>query len=289
MIIVDMRFRPPFKGFLNLHVWKDWPFTGTAGASGASGAEAPPSLQQKSMDLMWREMDEAGITIGGLIGRRAVPPYENVPNEDILELARLYPDRLVPIPCIEPSDRGRALEELEFLLGLPEVKAIHLEPGWAGHPRRADDPNLYPIYERLEQAGMPLWISYGGWIGPDFDWVSPIHIQHVAWDFPKLRIGVGHGGWPWIQQALAVAYACPNVYLAPDMYLNMPMPGVLDYVTAANFYLADRLIFGTAYPARPMLQSVEAFKRLPFNPGVLEKAIGLNALRFLNLRVPVTA
>ena len=61
-----------------------------------------------------------------------------------------------------------------------------------------------------------------------------------------------------------MAQDCANVHLSPDMYLNVPnTPGSLEYVRAANFYLRDRLLFGTAYPSRPMVESVEQFHRLP--------------------------
>ncbi len=285
MLIVDFRFRPPFKGFLNLHVYArpaDFIHPGLMGVPPA------PSRVHKSLDLMFQEMDEAGISVGCLLGRRAIPPFSNVPNEDVVEFARMYPDRFVAMPCIEPTDRVKAMEELEFLLTQPEVKAIHLEPAWAAVPRKADDPNLYPIYDRCARAGMPVVISSGGTIGPDFTWINPIYVQHVANDFPNLKIAIAHGGWPWVHQALAVAYACPNVYLSADMYLNVPnMPGNLEYVRSANFFLGDRLIFGTAYPARPMLHSVKSFMELPFaSDEIREKVLGLNALRFFGMELP---
>jgi predicted TIM-barrel fold metal-dependent hydrolase len=68
------------------------------------------------------------------------------------------------------------------------------------------------------------------------------------------------------------------------MYLNVPnMPGSLEYVRAANYYLRERLIFGTAYPARPMVESIEHFHRLPFDEDVKPLVLYQNAARIFGI------
>ena len=280
-MIVDMRFRPPYRGFLSLHVFARDPYDQRPGQQ---RVEPAPSLVRKSVELALEEMAQAGIDRGMVIGRRALPPFATVPNEDVLSFVTEHAGRFHAVPALEPSDFGAALEELEDLRARPEVKAIHMEPGWAGEPMYADDRRLYPIYRRLTEIGMPLLLSAGGTIGPDYSYVDPVHIHRVAKDFPTLTLVLGHGGWPYVVQALAVAYDCPNVVLSPDMYLNVPnMPGSLEYVRAANYYLADRLLFGTAYPARPMVESIEHFHRLPFDEDVKPRVLGLNAARIFGL------
>lgn len=280
-MIIDVRFRPPYKGYLKLHVFARDPWDRRPGQLGVDPA---PSLIKRSIPLCLEEMEQAGITKGMVIGRRAVPPFENVPNEDVLSFVREYPDRFYAVPALEPTDRYAALDELEALRTQPGVKGFHMEPGWAARPMYADDANLYPIYERISALGTPLLVSAGGTIGPDFSYVDPVHLHRVAKDFPKLKLIIGHGGWPYVHQALAVAYDCANVYLSPDMYLNVPnMPGNLEYVRAANYYLRERLIFGTAYPARPMVESVQHFHMLPFDEDVKPLVLGQNAARIFGL------
>ena len=280
-MIVDMRFRPPYRGFLSLHVFARDPYDQRPGQQ---RVEPAPSLVQKSVPLALEEMAAAGIDRAMVIGRRAHPPFAQVPGEDVISFVATYPDRFFAVPALEPTDFGAALEELEELRVKPEVKAIHLEPGWASDPMYADDRRLYPIYRRLTDIDMPLLLSAGGTIGPDYSYVDPVRIHRVAKDFPTLTLVLGHGGWPYVNQALAVAYDCPNVVLSPDMYLNVPnMPGSLEYVRAANYYLVDRLLFGTAYPARPMIESVEHFHRLPFDEDVKPRVLGLNAARVFGL------
>jgi predicted TIM-barrel fold metal-dependent hydrolase len=280
-MIVDMRFRPPYRGFLSLHVFARDPYKQRPGQQ---QVEPAPSLVARSVTMAIEEMDRAGIDRAMVIGRRAQPPFATVPNADVLSFVSEHPGRFFAVPALEPSDRREALRELEELASRPEVKAIHLEPGWAADPMYADDRRLYPIYDRITSLGIPLLLSAGGTIGPDFSYVDPVRIHRVAKDFPDLTLVLGHGGWPYVVQALAVAYDCANVVLSPDMYLNVPnMPASLEYVRAANYYLGDRLLFGTAYPARPMPESVDHFHRLPFDEDVKPRVLGGNAVRIFGL------
>ena len=86
-MIIDVRFRPPYKGYLKLHVFARDPWDRRPGQLCVDPA---PSLIKKSVPMCLDEMDRAGITKGMVIGRRAVPPFENVPNEDVLSFVHEY-------------------------------------------------------------------------------------------------------------------------------------------------------------------------------------------------------
>ena len=84
---------------------------------------------------------------------------------------------------------------------------------------------------------------------------------------------------------LFVAFKRPNLYLCPDMYMYN-MPGVSDYVMAANTFLSERFLFGTAYPFIGFREGVEQFKALPFKPEVLPNLLYRNAIKALKLDIP---
>ena len=48
-------------------------------------------------------------------------------------------------------------------------------------------------------------------------------------------------------------------------------------------YMGDRTLFGTAYPSRPLPESVAAFDQWNFEAGVKERVLGLNALRVMRM------
>ena len=70
----------------------------------------------------------------------------------------------------------------------------------------------------------------------------------------------------------------------PDLYfVGTNIPGADEYIKAANMYLSDRTLFGTAYPSRPLPESVEAFDAWEFEAGVKEKILYKNALRVMKM------
>jgi predicted TIM-barrel fold metal-dependent hydrolase len=85
-----------------------------------------------------------------------------------------------------------------------------------------------------------------------------------------------------VHQIIHVALRRPNLYLSPDMYLYN-MPGMDDYLRAANGFLQDRFLFATCYPMCPIIEYTEWFMRLPLRHEVMEKALYRNAARLLGL------
>jgi len=104
----------------------------------------------------------------------------------------------------------------------------------------------------------------------------------VAGDFPGLRIALSHGAWPWVQQILHVAYRRPNVYVSPDQYL-CNMPGMHDYILAANGFLAERFLYASSYPFIGVKDYADWFRRLPLKPELMEQLMYGNAARFLGI------
>ena len=78
-----------------------------------------------------------------------------------------------------------------------------------------------------------------------------------------------------------------NIYIAPDLYL-MNSPGAQDYAAAANTFMQDRFLYGSAYPLMPIVDCVEHFRKL-FKPEVLPKLLWKNAARVRKLDLPEQA
>ena len=64
------------------------------------------------------------------------------------------------------------------------------------------------------------------------DYGRPIYLDEVACDFPDLIIVANHGGWPWVNEMIAVAWKHPNVFIemggiSPNIYQNPEQAGSL--------------------------------------------------------------
>src|SRR6185436_6654568 len=107
---------------------------------------------------------------------------------------------------------------------------------------------------------------------------SPTPVARAAKDFPKLQFVISHGAWPSVMPMIEVAFMRENVYISPDLYVNgIDMPGAQEYINAAKSFMPDRLLFGTAYPSRPLKESVEAFRQWKLPRELEEKVLWGNA------------
>jgi predicted TIM-barrel fold metal-dependent hydrolase len=280
MTIIDFRLRPPLRGFLDLIMYAN--AERRDAATRRHGMEPAQSAQKQSMELLLKEMDDAGVTLGVVMGRFS-GVYGSVTNQDVAEIVKAYPGRFVGVGSIDPSDRRKALRQIDEALALG-LKGINLEPGAYPTPLYPDDRRLYPIYAACEDRGIPVVIMAGGSAGPDITYTNPVHVDHVCGDFPGLRIAVTHGGWPWVQEILHVAYRHPNLYVSPDQYL-CNMPGADDYLTALNGFLSERFLYGSSYPFIGVKAYADWFRNLPIRPEVMDDVLYRNAARFLDLSV----
>ncbi|WP_220815537.1 amidohydrolase family protein [Pseudomonas paralcaligenes] len=281
MKVIDLRCRPAF-----LHPF----FGGVPGSPehatarwlnrrvGTRGADDhfERSLTQEGF---LAEVREAGLHKAVVVGRHT--PGQHLPNDRIHGIVHGHAE-LLGVGSVEPALQGveGALAEIDRAIDVLGLAGIDLEPGFAEPARHPDDALYWPIYEHLQQRGIPLFLMSGP-TTPDPAYNDPGRLAAVARAFPELRIVAYHGYWPNVQQAIGVAFRYENISLVPDMYLFLP--GSEGYVQAANGFLADQLLFGSSYTFRPIRQSIEDAQRLGLKDEVLEKFFHGNAERLFGL------
>jgi len=227
------------------------------------------------------ELDEAGINLAVVMGRSAPMPFGNVSNADVAELVATFPERFIGFGSVG-GNQAATRDSVDEIVSLGLV-GVALDNGyWNLHD---DDPGLFALYARLEKEGLILSLTNSIVIAPDLSYCMPVHIERVAIRFPALRIVVPHGAWPWTTQMCAVAFKCPNVYVAPDIYMHLPnIPGSDHYLQAANSFLSYRLMYASSYPIRPLGQSVRQFEQLGFESDEIRaRCKGANAAELLRL------
>ncbi|HWB47805.1 MAG TPA: amidohydrolase family protein [Stellaceae bacterium] len=275
--IIDLRCRPPAAGFETMALY--WDKDRVAQMGRDIGFEPAPSYLSESVDDCIAEMDEAGIGVGVVTGRLSGQRLGRVENAAIIELVRAHPGRFWGMAGIDLDDMAAARRQVEEAIGSPHLCGAVFESGCAENPRYTDDPAFAPLFGACEDAGLPVLLMAGGNAGPDLSYSSPVHLDRLAARHPKLQIVAAHGSWPWVNEILGVAYRRKNVWVSPDMYIFLP--GGQMYVEAANTYLQDRFLFGTAYPALPFGATVAHFLQLPFREAVHSKVLHENARRLL--------
>lgn len=289
--IIDFRGRPPTPEFLSYFTRKK-----TVATNYRVGVKEPaPSFLEQSLDLFWKEMEEAGIERTVALGRNSpVSPWSRpdtpaeerqngvLANDHIADLASKHPDKIIGVGGIDVSDElHNSLDETRRCIQELGFKAIHIEPARTRYEALYNDRRIYPLYELCQELDVPVVLMTGPMYGKNIRFDHPADIQDVARDFPDLKLVAGHGCYPWVTQIIGVALKHPNVHLCPDAY--MFLPGGEQYVQAANGFLQDQLLFGTAYPYRPLKETVDDYMALGFREETLEKTLSGNAIRLLKL------
>ena len=240
------------------------------------GMNMSESMKTASMEQLFAEMDRAGEITGVVSIRRNSRGYE---NDALVDLLKKYPERFLGACGIAPDSSPETMNTLQhYVLDGPCVSAF-MEPGF--HNIMIDDENIFPTYEFCERNHIPLLISFGGFHGPTDDFCLPIHAEHVATAFPNLKIALCHGGWPWVEAAVRLAFKAPNVYLSPDIYA-LHAAGAQSYIEAANYMLRDKMLYGSAYPCVDVESSVALYLQ-KLRPEVVEDVMYNNAARFFGI------
>lgn len=279
MKIIDMRMRPPFGPYLDkggmFDMEADYPFA-AKNFPERFGMCTAQSVKEASMEQLFAEMDRAGEMTGVVSIRKNARGYE---NDALVDLLKKYPTRFVGACGIAPDSSEETISVLQnYVLDGPCITAF-MEPGF--HGVFMDDENIFPTYEFCEKHNIPLMISFGGFHGPTAEYCNALHADAIAKVFPKLKLVLCHGGWPWIEAAVHLTFKSPNVYLSPDIYA-LHAAGAQSYMEAANYMLRDKFLYGSAYPCVDVEGSV-AHYLAHLRPEVAADVMYHNAARFLGL------
>ncbi|TCO62110.1 amidohydrolase family protein [Actinocrispum wychmicini] len=134
-------------------------------------------------------------------------------NDRLVRITDPHRDLLEVWAGLDLADVPAAIAELEHCVTDLGVRGASMVHWWAD--RAPDDPECHRLYARAAELGVPLWIHTGTSYSPNrvFDHCTWRDLDHIAARHPDLVIVAGHGGWPWITEAMAVLQRQPNVYL----------------------------------------------------------------------------
>lgn len=236
------------------------------------------------MSALLCEMDAAGISMG-LVSGKAMSP--GVPNEEVAQLCLDYRGRFIGAANVDPDgDPAESAALLRHCVQNLGMRGLVLETGLSKKGVTVDASSLYPVYEEAQNLQVPVFFTLSMFVGSDIGYCqqSLISLDRVAGDFPKLEFVVSHGGWPYVETAIGLALKRVNVYLSPDFY-SMGFPLAQPYFVAANGFLQDQFIFGSAYPFFPLDRAVNHYREEITSSLTRDKVFFSTAARLLKLDV----
>jgi hypothetical protein len=207
-----------------------------------------------------------------------------IPNEKLIEFVKEYPDLLLGFAGEDPHKGEKAVRDLERCYERGLV-GLNLEP-WE-HKLYSNDRKIYSLYAKCEELGIPVWIhsSINFLTTTKMEYGRAIYIDEVAINFPDLKIILGHGGWPWVNEAVALAWRHPNVFIdisaVRPKYFATPGSGWEMLLTYGGSILQDKILFATSWPLQQFEESIKDVMNLPLKNEAKEKWLYKNAERLI--------
>jgi uncharacterized protein len=246
-------------------------------------------------------MDECGIEKMALINyiTPEVVGFTEEVNVFSANMARPYPERLIPFGGVDPRRHKDVSAHMDYLLGDPstgsgqrlQLRGIKIHPPHQFFRANAylnDAPStgsglrgLATVYEKCIEHGVPVMFHTGTSIFPRArnKYGDPMDLDDVIVDFPELKVILAHGGRPlWMDTALFLLRRSKNVFLDIS---SVPPKNLLNYFPWLE-RVADQAMFGSDWPG-PMVmdlaKNVEDFYALPLSEETKRKILRETAER----------
>ncbi len=242
----------------------------------------------------WRESGFAKVIVLNL---NAGARYKrSLSTEKFVALLAEHRDLCIPFASVDPRCETSAARELREAIVLHGCAGLKIHPSYQEvYPN--DRHLLYPLYEICAEFRIPVLLHTGSTLlhRTPLKYSQPLFVDDVAVDFPDLPLIMAHAGWPWVEEAIAIAWRHENVYLDLSGHLPKHLPPLIwHYMQVPD--LSRRFLFGSDYPfllSGALLTAYREFtawhcplcnKKETWRDGMKENFLGENLLRLLEKR-----
>lgn len=237
------------------------------------------------------EMKRAGMRAAVI--HRPLPVDVPVADESTAQLVEEFPDFVIGFARVDLAEgAARAAVELRRSAEVLGLRGATLTPFW--HGVSCSDPSVEPVLATAEELGIPLWIhtSMHWRRSVPLEVEHPRHIDEVAGRHPDLRIVCGHGGWPWVQEMVAVAWRHPHVYIDVSAFRPRNVfqegSGWEALIRFGAKVIPESVVFGSTWSllGRTPEQAVTEAAGVPWPDRVKEQWLYANAAKLLDVEDP---
>ncbi|HEX6956403.1 MAG TPA: amidohydrolase family protein [Ferrovibrio sp.] len=224
-------------------------------------------------------MDAANVA-QSLICAWVAPRNVMISNDEVAGFVAQAPDRLIGVGAVDISKPMQAVREVRRCIEQLGFKAIRVLPWlWELPPT---DRRFYPVYAACCELGVPFCTQIGhtGPLMPS-EVGRPIYLDQVTLDFPELVIVGGHIGYPWTEEAIAVATKHENVHIDTSAYAAQRYPAPL--VEYLRGHGRRKVLYGCNYPMIAPAKALAGLAALGLDAEAEALFLGSNAKRAFRL------
>lgn len=172
-----------------------------------------------------------------------------------------------------------ALDTVDEIVSLG-LRGVKLHPDYQRFD--ADDPSVFPVYEKIAQAGLPVTFHAGyDPVSKDHTHCTPAMLARVHEAVPDLTIIAAHlGGY-------AMADESEALLAGKDIYMDISM--AVQFCDFAQFerivlkHGTDRILYGTDMPWSSTPETIAWVERLDLPQEDKDKIFWKNAARLLGM------
>jgi predicted TIM-barrel fold metal-dependent hydrolase len=211
-----------------------------------------------------------------------------IPNDEIAAFAAENADIMFAFASVDPTRGKDAVNEAKRLIAAGGIRGFKLHPPLQQF--HANDPAVYPFYEVLNEAKLPVIFHTGhsgigtgmpGGGGVRLKYGNPMDIDDVAVDFPDMPIIMAHPSFPWQDEAISICLHKPQVYI--DLSGWSPKYFSPTLVQYANTLLKHKVLFGSDYPLIAPDRWLADFEKIAVKDEVRPLILKENAMRLFGL------
>lgn len=231
-------------------------------------------------------MDEAGITYA-CMSAWSRPGKMVFSNEEVAQYTRAYPNRILGLAAVDLHNPVEAVKELEHYVKVEGFVGLRVVPWLWNLP--PTDAHYWPLFVKCIELDIPFLTQVGHTAPACPSEVGrPIpYIDTIALKFPDLKIIMGHIGYPWAAETVAVAWKHKNVYI--DTSAWSPKYYAPEFIHFANTTGREKVMFGTNFPQLGWKACVDRVSEYlvdtkgGFRENSIKDFMGGNAIRVLKL------
>jgi predicted TIM-barrel fold metal-dependent hydrolase len=274
-MVVDVHVHPPTEEFIK-----------------ALGPLFEPTIKYFRADFKIKNFKEfaedlrsQGITKAFLLPlTSSIEGLGRITNEHIAEICNSDPDLFIGFASFDL--KGDYVSELKYAINNLGLKGIKI------HPQlqliRPDDEKISKVFEIADENKLPVVIHTGitgigagvkGGGGLPLELGKPIYIDNLAIKYPNVNFIIAHFGWPWYEEALAVAYHKGNVFIDISGWSPKYIPQIV--IKYMDSLLQDKFLFGSDYPMLKPSRILNELKMLNLKNETLNKILYENAKKIV--------
>jgi predicted TIM-barrel fold metal-dependent hydrolase len=217
------------------------------------------SLPAADPDHHWAQSGAVDKSI--VLGFKSRYLKAEIPNRFVADYCQRDPAKLIGFAGIDPTERTAAAEVRIAKQDL-RLRGIIMSP--ANQDFHPSDSRAMRVYAEAEALGMPVLFHPAGQFteASKLEFARPYMLDEAARAFPSLRIIIAQMGQPWIDETIVLIGKHQNVFADVSGLLSRPWQAYNALVSANQYGVIDKLLFGSDFPYTSATECIEALYSL---------------------------